>query len=241
MSVLAITWAWQQKGINPTDKLVLVALADHSDDKGTCWPGMESIAEKTGLTRRTVINSISRLEETGIVKKQQRTANGFKISNVYTLSIGRVTYEKIEKKQDVNHVHNDVNMTAQGCEFDDMQDVNMTAPRCEADSHKPSIDQPSVKQTSKKQTYIQELPDFIPRNLWDDFISMRKQIKAPLTKTAESLAIKRLTNLKESGQDIIAVMEQTIFNSWKGFFPVKNGNAISEKPLPPGFSRGVVL
>ena len=52
------------KGLSPTDKLVLLHLAEHADkDTGECWPGFGRLADFTGLTRRTVIYSINRLEE----------------------------------------------------------------------------------------------------------------------------------------------------------------------------------
>ena len=56
------------KGLQPTDKLVLLHLAEHADkDTGECWPGFGRLADFTGLTRRTVIYSINRLGELGLV------------------------------------------------------------------------------------------------------------------------------------------------------------------------------
>jgi helix-turn-helix protein len=56
------------KGLNPVDKLVLLHLAEHADkDTGECWPGFGRLADYTGLTRRTVIYSINRLEERGLI------------------------------------------------------------------------------------------------------------------------------------------------------------------------------
>lgn len=52
------------KGLNPTDKLVLLHLAEHADkDTGECWPGYGRLADFTGLTRRSVIYAIKRLAE----------------------------------------------------------------------------------------------------------------------------------------------------------------------------------
>jgi pyocin large subunit-like protein len=56
------------KGITPTDKLVLLHLAEHADkETGECWPGFGRLADYTGLTRRTVIYSINRLEKLGFI------------------------------------------------------------------------------------------------------------------------------------------------------------------------------
>lgn len=56
------------KGLQPTDKLVLLHLAEHADKHtGECWPGFGRLANFTGLTRRTVIYSINRLGKMGFV------------------------------------------------------------------------------------------------------------------------------------------------------------------------------
>jgi hypothetical protein len=56
------------KGLTPTDKLVLLHLAEHADkDTGECWPGFGRLAEFTGLTRRTVIYSINHLCGLGFI------------------------------------------------------------------------------------------------------------------------------------------------------------------------------
>ena len=65
------------------------------------------------------------------------------------------------------------------------------------------------------------LPDFVDEKLWDDFVLMRKKIKAPMTDKAIELAISKLEKMKGDGQSPNAVLEQSIMNSWKGLFPVE--------------------
>jgi len=48
MSTEASSWAWRQR-LTATQKLVLLALADHADHEGICWPGMVGVAKKQGL------------------------------------------------------------------------------------------------------------------------------------------------------------------------------------------------
>ena len=126
MSIRAMVWAWDQE-CTATEKLVLLALADHSDDNGVCWPGMEGVAQKTGLTRRTVVTTIRSMEGKGLLTVESRTAGGMKISNRYFLNL---------RCEAVSH----------RCENDCIPDVKMTTSRCEAVSHKTSI-----RQTSKKE------------------------------------------------------------------------------------------
>ncbi len=73
MSVKAMTWAWEQD-LKTGPKLVLVALADHSDGNGVCWPGHDLVAEKCGLSRQTVVEHIAHLEARGLLRSE-RTRN----------------------------------------------------------------------------------------------------------------------------------------------------------------------
>lgn len=67
MSIRAVKWAWSL-GVPSTVKLVLVALADHADEDGDCWPAQSRIAEMTGLTDRTVRYVMHGLRASELIK-----------------------------------------------------------------------------------------------------------------------------------------------------------------------------
>lgn len=80
-----VTWAYQQQ-LAPTTKFVLVVMGDRADHEGYCWPSRRDIAEKTGLSERSVSRAISDLEENGYIKiVPRRRKDGFKASNGYYL------------------------------------------------------------------------------------------------------------------------------------------------------------
>lgn len=67
------------------------------------------------------------------------------------------------------------------------------------------------------------LPDWIDKKTWDAFLEMRKTKKAPATSMAQELIIKTLADFKERrGQDVNKVLEQSIVNSWKDVYEIKN-------------------
>lgn len=89
MSVKAMAWAWQTS-LKGTQKLVLLALSDHADDAGRCWPGLNGLAAKCGLSRSSIIEHIENLVTLGLIIKQKRhDANGYRRSNIYSLNIGQ--------------------------------------------------------------------------------------------------------------------------------------------------------
>jgi predicted transcriptional regulator len=87
MSVKAMTWVWESD-LSGNRKLVLLALADHANDEGQCWPGIMRIAKKCGLARSTVIEHIRVLAKAGIIEKEHKCdANGYRRNNYYTLNL----------------------------------------------------------------------------------------------------------------------------------------------------------
>jgi hypothetical protein len=65
MSVKAMGAVWDLK-IEPEEKFVLLAYADHADHNGfSIFPAVSSIAEKTGYSERSVQRITRRLEEKG--------------------------------------------------------------------------------------------------------------------------------------------------------------------------------
>ncbi len=76
MSVHAAKWAWSQDCPSPTAKLVLMALADHANADGECWPTMKTVAELAGVSQRSVHNHVKALETAGLVERVERRMHG---------------------------------------------------------------------------------------------------------------------------------------------------------------------
>ncbi|HXK00737.1 MAG TPA: helix-turn-helix domain-containing protein [Buchnera sp. (in: enterobacteria)] len=90
----------------------------------------------------------------------------------------------------------------------------------------------------KRKTYRKErdlfisknidLPDWIKKETWKEFLHHRKSVKSPMTELAQNKAINLLKKYKDEGQDIDQIINNSIINGWKGLFPIKltkeNGN-----------------
>lgn len=72
MSVRVMTWAWAVDCASSGEKLVLLALADHAGEDGTCYPSSGALAEKTGLGNSTVRHHLDALEERGVLSRVRR-------------------------------------------------------------------------------------------------------------------------------------------------------------------------
>lgn len=69
--------------LKPTQKLVLLALADNANDEGVCWPSRENISDKTGLTTKAITDAVNALKTSGLldIKKMRGNRNQYQISS----------------------------------------------------------------------------------------------------------------------------------------------------------------
>jgi hypothetical protein len=83
MSVAAMTAAWSVD-CEPSQKLILLALADHANDETwKAWPSLGHLSKKTGLNRRTVSRCIEQLLEKKLIGRINRGQE----STVYQLNV----------------------------------------------------------------------------------------------------------------------------------------------------------
>jgi hypothetical protein len=75
---MADCWPLQ---LPPTQKAVLISLADQANDQGFCWPSVATLCERTCLAERTVRLAIRGLEGEGLLKVEI----GAMKANRYTL------------------------------------------------------------------------------------------------------------------------------------------------------------
>jgi len=82
-------WAMDQPDLTPTQRFVLVILADMSDEFGLCWPSKTTIAERTGYGVATVKRTMRELAgEQLLTSEPHFMANGKQTSNSVRLCLG---------------------------------------------------------------------------------------------------------------------------------------------------------
>lgn len=66
MSVRVMSWVWSKSRSAPTQRLVLLAIADCANDRGSdAYPSTETLATKTGLSVRGVRKAVADLVKSG--------------------------------------------------------------------------------------------------------------------------------------------------------------------------------
>jgi hypothetical protein len=79
-----------RQDLRPIPKFVLTVLGDAANEQGVCWPRISTIANKVGVSPRTVQRAVQRLVERGLITVEQRYRNdGSCSSNLYRLHLDR--------------------------------------------------------------------------------------------------------------------------------------------------------
>lgn len=89
MSIKATKWAMgvlPVLDVSPTDKLALLCLAYHHNDKtGECFPSMQTLASECGVTSRRIQQAVGNLVDWSVIRKKRGGAAAGNASNKYTL------------------------------------------------------------------------------------------------------------------------------------------------------------
>ena len=103
----------------------------------------------------------------------------------------------------------------------------------------PAVAQKIKETIQKKDIYIPPTPlkEFSPefQQTFIRFIEMRKSLKKPMTDYAIKLALSKLKELASSEQEQIVIINQSIFHSWQGLFPLKDQGKPGGR-IPPHYT-----
>lgn len=88
MTVQAITAALSIAGVSPSEKLLLIVLANYADEQMKCWPSHSRLAANTCMSERNILRLFTALEAKGLLSRAARYKNRVRTSDVVTLKIG---------------------------------------------------------------------------------------------------------------------------------------------------------
>ena len=199
----------------PNAKLLYGEITALCNRRGYCWANNSYFAELYNVSKTSISKWISQLIENGYVVSTIQYKDGTKeILNRYLRIVSYPIEEKLstpieEKLKD--------NTTSFNNTFNNTLEKNKRF---------------SIKPFA---TYTKN-PDLL--STINDFVEMRKKIKSPMTDRAIILMLKKLDDLASDDETKIAILNQSILNSWKGIFPLKdNKDSFSKNGRQPGFTQ----
>ena len=74
MSVSMMAEVWQLDCLRPSEKLLLLAIADHANDEGVCYPSADRLQKKCGFSTATYAKYSHILTDSGLITKKPRAS-----------------------------------------------------------------------------------------------------------------------------------------------------------------------
>lgn len=106
MSIKIMSAVFDSETLGPTERLIMLALADHADDTGRCYPSIQRLCQRTGLTERAVQSNVKKLQAQGYIKVVPGGGKGR--PNIYFVSANPASETPYEKPRISNTVSDDI-------------------------------------------------------------------------------------------------------------------------------------
>lgn len=241
MSISLMTAAFKTR-MHSTHKFVLVALCDNANDQGECYPSIAMLCEKTSLSDRAVQKSIAYLVEHGYVRRDARSGR----SNYFYIAQAS-SWQPVTPEARAPRTMRTPNKLRPAPEPDAPPPANVVRPTSARGSPitvmEPPMEPPMEPSGNRQGNALQAglqggLPEWLPAQAWADWIAYRQAGKAKFTAHAAQLALIELGKLRDAGHDPQAVIEQSIYRGWSGFFPLKAQRGRGTYAQQSAFDKG---
>lgn len=246
MSVRAIDKVLESSIHDGTALLMLVVLADYSDDAGNSYPAVASLARKCRMSPRNANYILAALQASGelLVLKNE----GPRGTNRYRIMLDQLGKQPLKAASPLKPVAPlkpaSPHIPEDGCTPEAPFTLKPTSATPEAGFPKPlktTSDEPSLNRQEPSSSARKrasgsaaiKLPECVPADAWADFVEMRNKLRKPMTLKAKQLCLLKLVQLRADGHEPRAVLEQSVANSWQALYPIKP----EQRDMPGGSAR----
>lgn len=139
--------------------------------------------------------------------------------------LGFIDYEKDQKKDLIKltdlgkslFISSEINPTKLGNKSEKNSEIN------------PTYNNTNIINNTKDNKSDFELPIYITKERWEEWVKFRRQLKKPLTDLSIQKQIKFLSECQAKGQNPNLIIEQSIQNGWTGLFELKKVNSLLDR------------
>lgn len=217
-------WMVTELELSGNELLLFALIYGFCQDNSSEFTGsINYVCSWLGCTRPTAIKTFNKLLDENLIIKTQTSINNIKF-NKY--KIDQEIFRFIGSKETLPLVNN----FAEGSKEIILGGSKETLPNNTTKNNN----------TNNTLDLFKYFENQVLETTFNNYLQMRKKIKKPATEFAVKLAIKELEKLAPGNDEMkILIIEQSIFNSYQGLFPLKtNGNAIYKKS--DGFKQSFI-
>lgn len=198
MSIKIMSQVWESD-LPPTERFVMLCLADHADDMAqSCYPSVSRLCKRTGFKQRAVQNAIKSLTEKGYLTVKKNAGQGN--ANVYVIDA----------------------TPALNAPPQEMHPRIKCTPPPHLMPITPALNAPKPSRTVKEPSEVNRaraiIAEVIGEDLAGEFLKSRKALRKPLTtEHAAKLFVAELAKCS----DPIAATNKAILKGWQTVYPEK--------------------
>lgn len=203
----------QDENISIAAKAVYSYFCSFTGAGDCCFPTRKRICCDMGISNDSLGKYIKQLTDNGYLIVEQIKENGRFSHNIYTLPDTKLPCPKISDTEKTGYENLDTKNNN-----NKINNINKNN----------SI----IKKERKKDGYneiLSAVADEDLKDLYYEFIKMRKLIKSPMTDRALIMLIKKVNELETSVDGQKALLETAIINNWKSVYPLKQENKKPQK------------
>ncbi len=226
MSYQATTWVIQFSQSRLSSRLVLHAIAHRiSNESGQAWPSINTLAREANVSRSMVKAAIRDLVRMGELELTPG-GKGPKDTHTFRIPLFLVWMANLQASKGSRFAP----LSAVKELKSDLSKESESKPKGTESGEKrskvgPEPTEPLLRATINKiQSAGQHIGvpvDWIPPSLWTAFSETRLRMRKPLSEVVVGLLVRRLQGLRDHGNDVTEVIEQSIRNGWADFYEVK--------------------
>ena len=222
-------WEWYTE-VNTCKVFIhMLIKANHSENKwrgqtikeGSFITSLESLSSETGLTVRQVRTALNNLNKSGDIQRKSSNKNTY---------IEIVNYERYQGNDTPNDKQDDKQTTSKMTNDRQSNDNQTTTNKNDKEyikndkEYKRNTYKGLIEAYTCNKTLVESL---------SGFVEMRVKMKG-FTTNALELALKKLDKMAANDNAKIEIVNQSIENSWKSFYPIKQK---TERTLPDWYQN----
>jgi hypothetical protein len=198
--------------LTPNAKLLYGEITALCNEKGYCWATNKYFAELYGASKQTVSRWIKSLSDKGYIQSRVIYKEGTKeIDNRYITIL-----EYPINKNDNTYAK----------KVDDPMKKNAKDNNTSNTTKNTTSNKKKERTPSGYDTILANISDSELRDLYYEYIKMRKLIKSPMTDRALVMLINKVNDLEpQSIARQKQMLETAIMNNWKSVYPLKEDKA----------------
>ncbi len=146
-----------------------------------------------------------------------------------------IVKEKFQKGKDGNYFNKRLALEVEKRKnYTESRRNNRSNPNNISSSYVPHMEDENEnvnEKEDKKENDFKYLNNPTFKNIYTDYMDMRKTIRKPATEKAKKMALTLLH--KQTLETAIKMLEQSVMNSWQGIFPLKQDKFNQQEPTRP--------